>query len=202
MRRGILTKRMDTIFIDDLRVETRIGVYDSERQLPQTVRLDVELALPSDKVFRSGRFADTLDYSAVVERLRAVRRRPSAPAARAFRAGACRRRARRIPRAVGQGSRREARARQGREGDRRRDRAHRAPDLRSAARMVLRVQLLQPLARDVRVDRRRRDVGVAEQQLHDAQIRAVVQEMRRERVAQHVRRQARRRECRPSPRSA
>jgi len=63
---------MDTIFIDDLRVETRIGVYDSERQLPQTVRLDVELGLPSDKVFRSGKFADTVDYSAVVDRLRAV----------------------------------------------------------------------------------------------------------------------------------
>ena len=63
---------MDTIFIDDLRVETHIGVYDSERQLPQTVRLDVELGLPSDKVFHSGKFADTVDYSAVVERLRAV----------------------------------------------------------------------------------------------------------------------------------
>src|SRR5689334_213880 len=53
------------------------------------------------------------------------------------------------------------------------------------------VELLQPLARDVRVDRRRRDVGVAEQQLHDAQIRAVIEQMRRERVAQHVRRQRR-----------
>jgi dihydroneopterin aldolase len=36
------------------------------------VRLDVELGLPSDKVFLSGKFADTIDYSAVVERLRAV----------------------------------------------------------------------------------------------------------------------------------
>ena len=63
---------MDTIFIHDLRVETRIGVYDWERQLPQTVRLDVELGLPSDKVFRSGDFTDALDYSAVVERLRSL----------------------------------------------------------------------------------------------------------------------------------
>ena len=53
---------------------------------------------------------------------------------------------------------------------------------------MLRVQLLQPLARDVRVDLRGRDVGMAEQQLHDAQIGAVVEEVRRERVAQHVRR--------------
>ena len=35
--------------------------------------------------------------------------------------------------------------------------------------MVLRVQLAQPLARDVRVDRRRRDVGVAQQQLADSE---------------------------------
>ena len=59
--------------------------------------------------------------------------------------------------------------------------------------MVARVQLLQPLARDVRVDRRRRDVGVAEQELHDAEVRTMVQEMRRECVTKHVRRKARRR---------
>ena len=62
---------MDTIFIHDLRVDTRIGVYDWERQLPQTVRLDIELGQPSDKVFRSGEFADALDYSAIVTRLQA-----------------------------------------------------------------------------------------------------------------------------------
>ena len=63
---------MNTIFIQDLRIETRIGVYEWERKLPQTVRLDVELGLPSDKVFRSGDFADALDYSAVVARLQAL----------------------------------------------------------------------------------------------------------------------------------
>ena len=61
---------MDTIFIHDLRVETRIGVHDWERKLPQTVRLDVELGLPSNKVLMSGKFADTIDYGAVVECLR------------------------------------------------------------------------------------------------------------------------------------
>ncbi len=62
---------MDTIFIHDLRVETRIGVWEWEQQLPQTLRLDVELALPSTKVFASADFADALDYSAVVARLQA-----------------------------------------------------------------------------------------------------------------------------------
>ena len=62
---------MNAIFIHDLRVETRIGVYDWEQKLPQTLRLDIELGLPSDKVFRSGDFTDALDYAAVVRRLQA-----------------------------------------------------------------------------------------------------------------------------------
>lgn len=65
---------MDTIFIQDFRVETRIGVYDWERKLPQTVRLDIELGLPSEDVFRSGNFADALDYSMVVKRLQVFAR--------------------------------------------------------------------------------------------------------------------------------
>ena len=62
---------MNAIFIHDLRVETRIGVYDWEQKLPQTLSLDIELGLPSDKVFRSGDFTDALDYAAVVRRLQA-----------------------------------------------------------------------------------------------------------------------------------
>ena len=64
--------RMNSIFIHDLRVETRIGVYDWEAELPQTIRLDVEIGLPSDAVFASGDFADALDYAAVVKRLQAL----------------------------------------------------------------------------------------------------------------------------------
>jgi dihydroneopterin aldolase len=62
---------MNAIFIHDLRVETRIGIYEWEQRLPQTVRLDVDLGLPSDKAFRTGEFADALDYAAVVKRLQA-----------------------------------------------------------------------------------------------------------------------------------
>jgi hypothetical protein len=52
------------------------------------------------------------------------------------------------------------------------------------------VQLLEPLAGDMGVDLRRRDVGVAEQQLHHAQVGAVVQQVGGEGMAQHVRRDA------------
>ena len=62
---------MNAIFIHDLRVETRIGIYEWERHLAQIVRLDVELGLPNDAVFRTGDFADALDYAAVVKRLQA-----------------------------------------------------------------------------------------------------------------------------------
>ena len=62
---------MNAIFIHDLRVETHIGIYEWEVELAQTIRLDVELGLPSDDVFRSGEFADALDYAAVVKRLQA-----------------------------------------------------------------------------------------------------------------------------------
>ena len=62
---------MNAIFIHDLRVETRIGIYDWERHVAQTVRLDIELGLVSDEVFRTGDFADALDYAAVVKRLQA-----------------------------------------------------------------------------------------------------------------------------------
>jgi len=61
---------VNTIFIHDLRVQTRIGVYAWEQQLPQTVRLDLDLGT-SDAAFRSDDFADALDYAAVVRRVQA-----------------------------------------------------------------------------------------------------------------------------------
>jgi dihydroneopterin aldolase len=60
---------MNTIFIQDLRVTTRIGIYAWERELPQTLQLDLELGLESDKAFRSDDFNDALDYAAVVARI-------------------------------------------------------------------------------------------------------------------------------------
>jgi dihydroneopterin aldolase len=60
---------MNTIFIEDLRVQTRIGVYDWERHVSQPLLINVELQIPSAAVFASDDFADALDYSAVVRRL-------------------------------------------------------------------------------------------------------------------------------------
>ena len=67
----VIISGMDTIFIHDLRVETRIGVYAWEQHLPQPLLIDLELALPSEKAFASDDFADTLDYAAVAKRVQA-----------------------------------------------------------------------------------------------------------------------------------
>jgi len=63
---------LNAIFIHDLRVETRIGVYEWERHMPQTIRIDIEFGLPSARPFASGDFADAVDYAAVVERIKAL----------------------------------------------------------------------------------------------------------------------------------
>jgi dihydroneopterin aldolase len=60
---------VNTIFVQELRVETRIGVYAWERHLTQPLIIDLELAIPSAKAFASDDFADTLDYAAVVKRV-------------------------------------------------------------------------------------------------------------------------------------
>jgi len=62
---------MNTIIIHDLRVQTTIGVYRWEAHLPQTIRLDLEIGMPSDKPFKSGDFTDALDYAAIVRRIKA-----------------------------------------------------------------------------------------------------------------------------------
>jgi dihydroneopterin aldolase len=62
---------MNTIFIHDLRVETRVGVYAWERELPQTIRVDLDIGLPSSRPFETGKLEDAIDYAAVVTRLRA-----------------------------------------------------------------------------------------------------------------------------------
>jgi dihydroneopterin aldolase len=60
-----------SIFIHDLRIETKIGVWEWEKRMPQTIRLDLEFGVPSDKAFKTGSLSDALDYSKVVARIRA-----------------------------------------------------------------------------------------------------------------------------------
>lgn len=61
---------MDTVFIQDLRIETVIGIYDWERKIRQTVALDLEMAFDNRVPAASDRIEDTLDYEKIVAALR------------------------------------------------------------------------------------------------------------------------------------
>jgi dihydroneopterin aldolase len=60
---------MDTIFLSDLRVETLIGIFEWERQIRQTVSIDLEMATDIRKAAASDSIEDTLDYKAVAKRI-------------------------------------------------------------------------------------------------------------------------------------
>ena len=63
---------MDYVFIDDLRIDTVIGIYDWERRTRQPIALDVEMAFDNTKPAASDAIGDTLDYKAVSKRLIAL----------------------------------------------------------------------------------------------------------------------------------
>ena len=59
----------DVVFIEDLRIQTVIGVFDWEREITQTISLDIEMTFDIEKAARTDRIEDTLDYKAVAKRL-------------------------------------------------------------------------------------------------------------------------------------
>lgn len=63
---------MDHIFIRDLRIVTLVGVHRREKIAPQTVRLDLEIGIANQAVFRSDRISDCIDYDKVIERITAL----------------------------------------------------------------------------------------------------------------------------------
>ncbi len=61
---------MDKIFLDEIRLDLVIGIYEWERKVPQTLQLDIEIGLPHSRAGQSDEVADTIDYGAVVARIR------------------------------------------------------------------------------------------------------------------------------------
>ena len=69
---GVLyNKRMDTIFIREMRAESWIGIYEWEKLKPQTLDFDLEIGLDTHQAGSSDNIRDTVDYGKVVERIRA-----------------------------------------------------------------------------------------------------------------------------------
>ena len=61
---------MDTIFLEQVKVETKLGVPEWERMLPQTIILDIEIGYNLARACKSDAIADTIDYGAVMSRIR------------------------------------------------------------------------------------------------------------------------------------
>lgn len=61
---------MQSIFIEDLEIETVVGAYEQERQQPQTLTFNIEIGLMSAKAFHSDALKDTVDYAAVAQLIR------------------------------------------------------------------------------------------------------------------------------------
>ena len=61
---------MDTIFIAELNVKTKLGVPAWERLIAQRVILDIEIGYDLNAACKSDVIADTIDYGAVVVRIR------------------------------------------------------------------------------------------------------------------------------------
>jgi len=60
---------VDTIFIHALKTETIVGIFDWERQVKQTVVIDLELSADIRKAALSDSIDDTLNYKGVAKRI-------------------------------------------------------------------------------------------------------------------------------------
>lgn len=60
---------MDFIFIEELRVDAHVGIYERERVAPQTLELNLTFGVP-DAAAQRDDIADTIDYAKVIARLR------------------------------------------------------------------------------------------------------------------------------------
>ncbi len=57
----------DIIYVNDLRIDTVIGIFDWERRVRQTVRIDLEMATDIRRAAATDAIEDTLDYKAVAK---------------------------------------------------------------------------------------------------------------------------------------
>lgn len=61
---------MDKIFLEEIKLDLIIGIYEWERKAPQTIHMDIQIGLPHSRAGQSDQVEDTIDYGAVVARIR------------------------------------------------------------------------------------------------------------------------------------
>ena len=60
---------MDIVYINELKVDTVIGIFEWERRIRQTVSLDLDLATDIRRAANSDDIDDALDYKAIGKRV-------------------------------------------------------------------------------------------------------------------------------------
>ena len=60
---------MDFIFIEEMRVEAHVGIYDRERVAPQILELSLTFGVPDEAALEDD-IAKTIDYATVIQRIR------------------------------------------------------------------------------------------------------------------------------------
>jgi dihydroneopterin aldolase len=60
---------MDIIFLNEIKVQVKLGVPDWERAMPQTVLLDLEIDMPHSRSCKTDVIEDTIDYSQIVRQI-------------------------------------------------------------------------------------------------------------------------------------
>ena len=60
---------MDKIFLNELKVDTIIGIWDWERKIRQTVVIDLEMSADIARAVASDDIEDTLNYKGVAKRV-------------------------------------------------------------------------------------------------------------------------------------
>ncbi len=66
------TLNMDIIFLRELKVVTLIGIYEWEKRVPQTLQLDLDIAMPNSRACQSDNIKDALDYAQVAQHIQTV----------------------------------------------------------------------------------------------------------------------------------
>lgn len=60
---------MDKIFLDELKIDTIIGIWDWERKIRQTVIIDLEMSADIARAAATDSVEDTLNYKSVAKRV-------------------------------------------------------------------------------------------------------------------------------------
>lgn len=63
---------MDIIYLHGLEATARIGVWDWEKQITQTLKIDLDMGTDIARAAASDDLGDTLDYKAVAKRILAL----------------------------------------------------------------------------------------------------------------------------------